>query len=129
MVPHFGLEKCDCPLYTVFQTTFHDNFEDLDCKVRSVATVLSYSPPPLCAAEATGLGFVCFGVINPCVLSTNRVDLGFLLLHKSSNFTPPSPLMFKSLLCSSFYILGVFFFFFSHTLSALQHDAILQHGE
>ena len=29
------------------------------------------------AAEATGLGFVCFVVINSCVLSANRVDLGF----------------------------------------------------
>ena len=25
------------------------------------------------AAEATGLGFVCFVVINPCVLSANKV--------------------------------------------------------
>ena len=29
------------------------------------------------AAEATGLGFVCFVVINPPVLSANIVDLGF----------------------------------------------------
>ena len=28
------------------------------------------------AAEATGLGFVCFVVINPRVLSANRVDFG-----------------------------------------------------
>ena len=27
-------------------------------------------------AESTGLGFVCFIVINLCVLSANRVDLG-----------------------------------------------------
>ena len=26
---------------------------------------------------ATGLGFVCVFVFNPCVLSANRVDLGF----------------------------------------------------
>ena len=32
------------------------------------------------AAEATGLGFVCFIVINPCVLSANRVDLGFFFV-------------------------------------------------
>ena len=43
------------------------------------------------AAEATGLGFVCFVVINPWVLSANRVDLGFFLFHKFSNFTPPPP--------------------------------------
>mgnify|MGYP003571754323 CR=1 FL=1 len=37
-------------------------------------------------------GFVCF-VINPCVLSANRVDLGFFCLcHKFSNFIPPPPL-------------------------------------
>ena len=36
------------------------------------------------AAEATGLGFV---FVNPCVLSANRVDLGFFF-HKVSNFTP-----------------------------------------
>ena len=41
------------------------------------------------AAEATGPGFVCFVVINPCVLSANRVDFGFFLFHKFSNFTPP----------------------------------------
>ena len=29
------------------------------------------------AAEATGLGFVCFVFFNPCMLSANRVDLGF----------------------------------------------------
>ena len=43
------------------------------------------------ATEATGLGFVCFVVINPCVLSANRVDLGFFLFHKFSNFTPLGP--------------------------------------
>ena len=37
------------------------------------------------AAEATGLGFVCLVVINPRVLSANRVDFGYL-------FTPlPRP--------------------------------------
>ena len=41
------------------------------------------------AAEATGLGFVCFVVINPRVLS-NRVDLGFFATYifQFSNFTP-----------------------------------------
>ena len=39
-----------------------------------------------CGAEATGLGFVCFVVINPCVLSANRVDFG--VFHKFSKFTP-----------------------------------------
>ena len=39
------------------------------------------------AAEATGLGFVCFIVINPCVLSTNIVDFGLFLFHNFSNFT------------------------------------------
>ena len=42
------------------------------------------------AAEATGLGFVCFVVINSRVLSENRVYFG-LLFHKFSNFTPPPP--------------------------------------
>ena len=42
------------------------------------------------AAEATGLGFVCFVVINPRVLSANRVYFGlfsffFFFLF---NFTP-----------------------------------------
>ena len=38
----------------------------------------------------TGLGFVCFVVINPCVLA-NGVDFGRFLFHKFSNFTrPPS---------------------------------------
>ena len=41
------------------------------------------------AAEATGLGFVCFVVINPRVFSANRVDLGFFLFHIFSNFPPP----------------------------------------
>ena len=49
-------------------------------------------PPPLSlgsgAAEATGLGFVCFVVLNPRVLSANRVDLGLFLFHKFSIFTP-----------------------------------------
>ena len=50
-----------------------------------------YPPPPHItrvmgcgAAEATGLGFVCILVINPRVLSANRI-LGFLF-HK---FPPP----------------------------------------
>ena len=30
-------------------------------------------------AEATGLGFVCFVVINPGVLSVNRVDSSFFV--------------------------------------------------
>ena len=37
------------------------------------------------AAEATGLGFVCFVFINPCVFLANRVDLGRNFLR----FTPP----------------------------------------
>ena len=41
------------------------------------------------AAEATGLGFVCFAVINPRVLSTHRVDLGFFLFHKFPIYPPP----------------------------------------
>ena len=39
------------------------------------------------ATEATGLGIVCFVVINPCVLSANSVDFFFFFLfHKFSNF-------------------------------------------
>ena len=44
------------------------------------------------AAEATGLNFVCFVVINPRVLSANRVNFGLFLFHKFSNFTPPPPI-------------------------------------
>mgnify|MGYP003571723502 CR=1 FL=1 len=44
------------------------------------------------AAEAIGLGFVCFVDINPHVLSANRVGLSFLF-HEFSNFTPPFPSM------------------------------------
>ena len=43
-----------------------------------------------CGAEATGLGFGCFVVPNPRLLSANKVDLGFLF-HTFSNFTPPPP--------------------------------------
>mgnify|MGYP003571759600 CR=1 FL=1 len=42
------------------------------------------------AAEATGLGFVCFVVLNTHVLPANRVDYR-LLFHTFSKFTPPSP--------------------------------------
>ena len=40
------------------------------------------------AAEATGLGFVCFVVINPRVLSTDRVDFGLFFVN-FVRFTPP----------------------------------------
>ena len=49
------------------------------------------SPPPCGAAEATGLGFVCFVVINRRVLSANRVDLGFMF-HNFSILPPPPDL-------------------------------------
>ena len=39
------------------------------------------------AAEATGLGFVCFVVINPRVLSANGVDLGFFYFFHQSIFS------------------------------------------
>ena len=51
--------------------------------------------------RATGLGFVCFVVINPRVLSANRVDLGFFCFinfpiypyqyHPSSSHHPLPP--------------------------------------
>ena len=55
------------------------------------APLLPPPPPSLShASEATGLGFVCFVVINPCVLSANKLIWAFLFLfHKFSNFTPP----------------------------------------
>mgnify|MGYP003571710892 CR=1 FL=1 len=40
------------------------------------------------AAKASDMGFVCFVVINPCVLSANKADFG-LFCYKFSNFTPP----------------------------------------
>ena len=39
-----------------------------------------YVTSPVMAAEATGLGFVCFVVINPCVLLANRVDFGLFFI-------------------------------------------------
>ena len=33
----------------------------------------------------------CFVVINPCVVSANRVDFGLFNVSKVSNFTPPPP--------------------------------------
>ena len=45
------------------------------------------SNPPT-PAEATGLGFVCFVVINPCVLSASRVDFG-LFFPLNFPITPP----------------------------------------
>ena len=41
------------------------------------------------AAESTCLVFVCFVVINPRVLSANKVDLGLFLSHKI--LLPPPP--------------------------------------
>ena len=40
------------------------------------------------AAEATGLGFVCFVVINTSVLSANGVDFGLFFCF-ISNLPPP----------------------------------------
>ena len=41
------------------------------------------------AAEVTGLGFVCFVVMTPCVLSASRIDYGLFRFHNIFNFTPP----------------------------------------
>ena len=48
---------------------------------------------PLGAAEATGLGFVCFVVFNLRVLSANRADLGFFIncFINFSIFLPSPP--------------------------------------
>ena len=49
------------------------------------------------AAEPTGLGFVCFVVITPCVLSANRVDLCFFvsqIFHPPTLPTPPAQLFY-----------------------------------
>ena len=47
------------------------------------------------AAEASGLGFVCFVVFNPLVLSANRVDFGLLffvvLCFIKCPINPPPP--------------------------------------
>ena len=43
------------------------------------------------AAEATGLGFVCFIVVNPCVLSANRVGLGLFCFIDFPILLPPPP--------------------------------------
>ena len=42
-------------------------------------------------AEATGLGFVCFVVINACVLSANRVDFGLFCFKNCPILSNPSP--------------------------------------
>ena len=65
-----------------------------------------YSPGKLgCgAAEATGLGFVCFVVMNPCVLSA-RVDLGFFLLQNFFKFIPPQST--SNIINCLFYLFGV----------------------
>ena len=41
------------------------------------------------AVEATGLGFVCFVVVNPRVLSANRIDFG-LFMFIFFKFTSPT---------------------------------------
>ena len=47
-------------------------------KIYTVHCIIYYIIQPGCdASEATGLEFVCFVAINPRVMSTNRVDLGF----------------------------------------------------
>ena len=51
------------------------------------------SPMECGAAEATGLGFVCFVVSNPRVLSANRVVLGFSCFI---NYPPPCLLLLVS---------------------------------
>ena len=61
--------------------------------------------PILGAAEATGLGFVCFVVINPCVLAAKRVDFGIFLFYEFSNFTPIFIEISFVLLQSCFWIL------------------------
>ena len=43
------------------------------------------------AAEVTGLGFVCFVVINPRVLSSNKVDFDLFSPPKFSNWSHPPP--------------------------------------
>ena len=44
-----------------------------------------------CRSDWSGLGFACFVVINPRVLSANRVDFCAFLFHTFSNFTHPPP--------------------------------------
>ena len=55
-----------------------------------ISFVLPYAGVMGCgAAEATGPGFVCFVVLNPHVLSANRVDFGFL--YFINVILPPPP--------------------------------------
>ena len=46
----------------------------------------------------TGLGFVCFVVINPRALSANRVDLGFFCFSNFPILLPPPPPQYKQIL-------------------------------
>ena len=47
--------------------------------------------PPLRTAEATGLDFVWFVVLNPRVLSANRADFGLFYFFKQIPISPPPP--------------------------------------
>ena len=50
-----------------------------------------YSPLEWCRSDWTGLGFVCFVVINPRVLSANRVDFGLFCFINFPILLPPPP--------------------------------------
>ena len=47
-----------------------------------VTIIVILTHPPLVAG-------LCLFVVNPCVLSANRVDFGHCVIHTFSNFTPP----------------------------------------
>ena len=72
---------------SIFSQVFLNQSEALGMGVEEWCSSLKFPP---------GLGFVCFVVINPRVLSANRVDFGLLLLFYilyhillNFHFTPP----------------------------------------
>ena len=76
------------------------------CAFFGWSLLLSYAGVMGCgAAEATGLGFVCFVVINPRVLSANKVDLG-----------------------SFFFFFFFFFFFINYPILPPHHPQLTQYS-
>ena len=75
-----GLGSCFCVVFYP-QITFFFVFY----------TFFLFPSVHICPFLLTGMGFVCFVVINSCVLSVNRVDLGFFFVSQIFQFYSPPP--------------------------------------